>query len=307
MKNLIQPVIDYKASKISRTPCYSNRASEIGYHVPILGGCVRRGVYARTIWGERELHDVNVQLIFDEGNNQERQVLLDLAMSGVQIIEQQSAWVWDNYSISGHIDGSHVEDGVAYPIEIKSMSPNVFSIINCFEDFKKKPWTRSYMAQITIYMLFKNVDKGIFILKNKSTGELKQITVDLDYELGEACLKTAEEINEHIRNGTLPGRIPDIQVCKKCPFRLSCLPEISFGEELRIVDDPIFEQRIDRYRDLCEISNECESIYEIIRSEAKSQAGGKDLNMLVGKYRITGKYSTNNAFRLSIQNIEEEE
>jgi CRISPR/Cas system-associated exonuclease Cas4 (RecB family) len=303
MKNLVEPVLNYKASKIGRMPCHTNRASELGYAVPLIGGCTRRGVYTRTAWQERELHDVRVQLIFDEGNNQERQVLVDFALAGVQIIEQQSAWMWDMYQITGHVDGIHVEDGVAYPVEIKSMSPNVFSRVNSFEDFKKKPWTRSYMAQITLYMLFKNVDKGIFILKNKSSGDLKQITVDLDYVLGEACLKTAEEINKHITEKTLPDRIQDREVCKKCPFKLLCLPEISFGEPLKIVDDPMYEQRITEYLGLVEQSKQCDALYEIIREEAKAQAGESGiLNIAVGGYLLTGKKDSRGAFRLKIEN-----
>ena len=194
MRNLIQPILDLKATKIKRWPCYSNRASETGYAVPMLEGCLRRGVYARTNWQDRELIDAKTQLIFDEGNNQERQVLRDLSEAGIEIVEQQSAWEWKEYEISGHIDGSWIEDNIAYPVEIKSMHPAIFDAVFTFEDMKKKPWTRAYMAQITLYMLHKNIDKGIFILKNKSNGDLRQITVDLDYELGEAILKTAEEI-----------------------------------------------------------------------------------------------------------------
>jgi len=303
MKNIVEPILAYKASKINRSPCYTNRASEIGYFVPMLEGCLRRGVYTRTNWKDRELHDARVQLIFDEGNNQERQILIDLALAGVTIIEQQSALTWDEYQISLHIDGCWCEDGIAYPVEIKSMSPNVFAIVNSFEDFKKKSWTRSYMAQITIYMLSKNIDKGIFILKNKSTGELKQITVDLDYELGEACIRAAEVINEHIKNNTLPDRITDIQRCKDCPFKLLCLPEISFGEPLKIKDDPDFESRLNRYLEIKQLSKECDDVYEIIRAEAKAEANGKELNLMVGKHLLTGKNDSRGAFRLSIETI----
>lgn len=301
MKDLTIPVVEMKKSNIKRWPCHTNRASELGYAVPFLEGCLRRGVYARTHWQDREMHDVSVQFIFDEGNNQERQVLIDLASAGVQILEQQSAWTWGLYQISGHIDGTYIEDGIAYPVEIKSMSPNIFGIVKCFEDFKKKPWTRAYMAQITLYMLSKNIDKGIFILKNKSTGELRQITVDLDYDLGEACLSTAEQINTHIKNDTLPDRIDDRQKCKDCPFKLICLPEIQFGEELKIKDDPIFEKRLDRYFELKENASECEAVYEIIRSESKESAENGVLNILVGKYLLTGKTDTRGAFRLKIE------
>lgn len=303
MKNIIDPVLEMKAGSIKRWPCHTNRASGIGYAVPMLDGCLRRGVYERTHWQDREMHDVRVQLIFDEGNNQERQVLIDLAAAGVSIIEQQSAWTWEPYQLSGHIDGVYVEDGVSYPVEIKSMSPHIFNTVKSFDDFKKKPWTRAYMAQITLYMLSKNIDKGIFILKNKSTGELRQITVDLDYDLGEACISTAEQINEHVKNGTFPDRIDDRQKCKECPFKLVCLPEISFGEELKIKDDPILESRIDRYLELNETAKECDHIYDVIKSESKASAENGSLNTMIGKYHLTGKTDTRGAFRLSIEII----
>jgi CRISPR/Cas system-associated exonuclease Cas4 (RecB family) len=305
MRDLIAPILDLKSKKIKRTPCNSNRASELGYAVEMLGGCLRRGVYARTKWQEKELHDVRVQMIFDEGNLQERTVLKDLAEAGVDIIEQQSAWYWQIYGITGHIDGVYCEDGVAYPVEIKSMNPNIFDTIKSYDDFKKKPWTRVYMAQITLYMLSKNIDKGIFILKNKSSGELKQITVDLDYDLGEACIATAEKINQHVLDGSLPDKIKDIQVCKMCPYKLICCPEISFGAELKIKDDPMFEERLKKYLSLKEVKSECEDVYEIIRDEAKAQAEDGSLNIIVGNFVLTGEKDSRGAFRLKIETVKE--
>ena len=302
MRDLVEPILTFKATKIRRTPCYSNRASEIGYAVPLLDGCLRRGVYARTAWQERELHDARVQLIFDEGNNQERIVLRDLAEAGVEIIEQQSAWEWSQYKISGHIDGTYIEDHVAFPVEIKSMSPNIFEGVNIFEDFKKHPWTRVYMAQITLYMLFKNIDKGIFILKNKSTGELKQITVDLDFELGEAILKAAETINAHIAAGTLPECIQDREVCKKCPFKLVCLPEIDFGVELKIQDNPAFESKVDRYLSIKETAKEATALWDEIKDYAKETAEKGELNIICGKYKIVGT-TNGRGFSMKIDKI----
>lgn len=301
MKDLVAEVLKKKAEKIRRYPCLTNRASSIGYSVEMLGGCLRRGVLERTAWQEKEMHDAKTQCIFDEGHLQEAAVLRDLADAGINIIEQQTPYEWKEKQITGHLDGKYIEDGIAYPLEIKSMHPAIFDSVYCFEDMKKKPWTRAYMAQITIYMLMQGVDKGIFILKNKSSGELRQITVDLDYELGEACLATAEAINGHIKAGTLPDKMADIQVCKDCPFKLICCPGVSFGEELKIKDDPIYEKRIEKYLSMKPTSDECENIYKIIKDEAKAQAGESGLNIIVGKYLLTGKKDTKGAFRLNIK------
>jgi CRISPR/Cas system-associated exonuclease Cas4 (RecB family) len=303
MENLVEKVKKNIASKNQRFPCYVNRASSIGYFVPELNGCVRKGVYERTNWQEKELYDSNVLLIFAEGNNQERQVLKDLADAGVDIIEQQSAFEWKEYQISGHLDGVYIEEGKAIPVEIKSMSPFIFDSIHCFEDFKKKPWTRAYMAQIMIYMLFKNIDKGIFILKDKSTGNLKQIDVNLDYELAENCIKTAEKINKHIKENTLPEKIKDIETCKDCKFKLICCPDINFGAPLKIIDDPDFENKITKSLELKESSNEYDKLWKSITDKAKASVVNGELNQLVGKYRVYGKLSSKGSFTTKIDVI----
>jgi CRISPR/Cas system-associated exonuclease Cas4 (RecB family) len=306
MKDLIQPIYDKVREKIQRFPCYTNRASQIGYFVPELGGCIRYGVYNRTHWDKKEMWSVESTLRLEEGNLQEREVLKALILSNASIISgPQKMWLWEEYQISGHLDAVYVEDNISYPLEIKSMSPTIFQQMKTFEDFKKKPWTRSYIAQIMMYMMFKNVDKGIFVLKDKSSGELRQIVVDLDYDLAEACIKTAETINKHIDDGTLPGRIDDRQKCCECPFKLVCLPEISFGEELKIVDDPMIEKRIKKYFELKNISAECDNIYDIIKSESKAQAiaNGGGLNQMVGAYHLSGKIDSRGAFRLKIESV----
>lgn len=302
MKNLVQPVIDNAKKKITRYPCYTNRASTLGYCVPILGGCLRRGVYERTNWNDKELHDVGLQLIFNEGNLQERQVLRDFSDADIDIIEQQGSGEWKDYQISYHLDGVWVEDTVAYPVEIKSCHPQIFDTLFTFDDFRKKPHTRAYMVQITIYMLSKNVDKGIFILKNKSNGMLRQITCDLDFELGEAILKTAEAINKHIAEKTLPDRIADREVCKKCPFKLLCLPEINFGVALKIMDNPNFENLINRYFKIKEIALEASKLWDEIKEYAKSTAENGELNVLCGKYRVTG-HTDKRGFKTEIETL----
>lgn len=305
MKNLIEAILVKKAEKIQRYPCLSNRASSMGYFLPILEGCLRRGVYERANWQEKELYDAKTQLVFDEGHAQEAAVLRDLADAGINIVEQQTPFEWKEYQITGHVDGKYIEDGVAFPIEIKSMSPFIFDMVYNIEDFKKKPWTRSYLAQITLYMLMQNVDKAIFLLKNKSSGELRQITVDLDYTLGEACLSAAEKINAHIVAGTLPDRITALTTCRECPFKLVCLPGTDFGQELKIKEDPEIEKKLDRYLELKPDELECGKIWDTIKSQAKAEIGPAGvLNVMVGKYLLTGKTDAKGTLRIKIEKVE---
>lgn len=306
-------VYQEKESRIKIFPCHTNRASSLGYYVPELEGCLRRGVYERTSWQEKEMHNGRVQAIFDEGNHQERIILKDLMATDVELIEQQRSYVWKEYQITGHIDGKVIakdEAGipVGIPCEIKSMSPFIFAAVHTFEDFKKKPWTRAYMIQIMLYMMMESIDTAIFLLKNKSTGELKQIQVHLDYEMAEWALKAAEAINKHVAENTLPERIKDIDTCSKCPFKLICQPDINFGAPLLIADDPAFEEKLYDYWDNKTEAKRVKGVYDNEirpKSVATAKQSNGILNLLVGPFHLTGSTDTKGVFRLKISTTED--
>jgi len=303
MINIVEAVEKNVQTRIKRIPCKSNRASSVGHYVPELNGCLRRGALERTRWQEKELPDTRLQMIYDEGNREEKAVLRMLEDAGITVIEQQSVGEWEKYNITWHLDGVIVDDGVAVPIEIKSMAPHIYDMIKCLDDFNKKPWTRAYLAQIQIYLLGKNVDHGIFILKNKSTGAIKTVDVKLDYALAESCIKACETINTHVKAGTLPERIKDVEVCKDCPMKTVCAPGMNFGTEMKIADDPEFEHRIDKYLSMKSDAKECDDIYEVIRNRVVATAKGQSLKILIGKYKIEGKPDSRGTFRFAIESV----
>jgi len=315
--NLIEAVLVEKSKKIKRYPCHVNRASSLGYAVEMLGGCLRRGVYERTNWGDKKMWEVTSILIFEEGDRQENAVFRDLLDAGHPIIEQQTPYEWKTPDgellATGHIDGKLIcqdDNGqsVAVPVEIKSMHPNIFGGIYSLEDFKKKPWTRAYLAQITLYMLMNNIDIGLFILKNKSSGQLKQLIVNLDYELGEKCIQAAEQINQHVKARTLPDRCKDRDVCKECPFNHICLPDLNFGQEIEIGDDPSFESKVKEYLEIKEAGSKAKNLWEkVIRPKMAATAKDGNLNLLIGNYHLTGKLNVNGAFLGKIKLIDEDE
>lgn len=312
MIDLITPIYKMKEKKIKRYSCFVNRASGIGYFVPELNGCLRRGVFTRTKWKDQELHSIETQLIFDEGNNQERTVLIDLAQAGIDIIEQQFAYEWKEYQITGHCDGkvyytksilNNYSMPLKAPLEIKSMHPVIFDQIDTYNDLKKYPWTRSYMSQINLYMLMDNVPNGILLLKNKSTGALKQINVELDYTLGEQCIRTCEAINKHIKNETIPDKIIDISTCKKCPFKLICLPDIQMGTiPLEFIDNNQLEGLVKKY--IIEKAKEknYKNIHTTLKMYLQSEYTRKgELNISLGDYLITGGCNKSGNFNFKVK------
>ena len=315
LPNIIDDVFKLYAKKAKRYPCHVNRASSIGYFVPALNGCIRKGVYERTKWAEKKLYEPATLMIFEEGNRQELNVQKDLLDAGWEIIEAQTPFECTGKDgellCTGHIDGKIMFkiDGerVPVPIEIKSMHPNIYTGMKSFEDFQKKPWTRAYIAQIQLYMLMSNSELALFILKNKSSGKMKTIEVYLDYELAEECLKVCEEINNHVKNNTLPDRIDDRDTCADCLFNHVCLPDFDFGTEIEIGDDPSFEDKIRKYMSMVETKREAEKMYkETISPRMKATAKDGELNLLLGDYHLTGKTDKKGSFRPKITLLSEE-
>jgi CRISPR/Cas system-associated exonuclease Cas4 (RecB family) len=282
---IVEKVYEHAAKEIKQYPANSNRASDLG--IP----CVRYHVLNRTRWQEKALHDVGLQMIFRMGNEIEEIVLKELAEAGVKVIEQQRSFEWKEYQITGHVDGFVLLDGTAYPLEIKSCSPFVFKAINSVSDLTngKYGYLRKYPVQLDLYMLMKGIDRGVFIFKDKTSGQMKEIWMDLDYDLGEETLKRAEAINQHLKDGTMPPPIGEEMWCDGCAFAHICLPE-QVGKEVE-VDTGELAIMLDRLEELRPIVKE----YEEIDEKVKESVEGRE-KILSGNWFIQGKWLQKKAY-----------
>lgn len=276
---IVEKIIESKARKIKGYPVNSNRASDLGHP------CVRYHVLNRTRWQEKSLHDVGLQFVFDMGNEIEEIVLRELSDAGIKVIEQQRSFTWPEYQITGHIDGMLLHEGQAIPMEVKSCSPFVFKAINTADDLKngKYGYMRKYPTQLTLYLLMNNKERGVFLFKDKVSGQYKEIWLDLDYELGEEALKRAEAINAHVAAGTMPPPIGEETWCNGCSFAHICLPE-QIGKEVE-VDTGELATMLDRMEELKPAKSE----YEEIDKQVKETVKGRE-KILAGDYFITGKW-----------------
>lgn len=259
----------------------SNRASELGHE------CLRYLVLNRTSWQEKAIHDVRLQMIFDMGNIIEDAVMNDLREAKIRVVEHQRAFSWDKYNITGHIDCKIAVDDQVYPTEIKSAAPYSFDSVNSIEDMKrhKYHYMRKYPAQLTLYMLMDNKDCGLFLFKNKSTGELKEIWMGLDFDLGEQLIQKAEAINQHVAEGTLPEPMEYSEdICSDCPFAHICMPD-RIGKEVEIIDDSALLELITRYNELKPGAKEFEEVDKRISELVKGRE-----KILVGDWFIEGKW-----------------
>lgn len=281
MIDVVQAVVEAKAKKIKQWPVRSNRASNLGHP------CERYLVYERTHWQEKVLHDVGLQFIFDEGNIHEAAVIRDMQDAGLHVIEQQRAFEWAKYSITGHVDGKLQDNGNIFPFEIKSMSDWAWKAVNNLEDMAKSKsiYMRQYPAQLNLYLIMDEKDVGLFILKNKQTGMLKQVEVHLDYDYTEGLIKKAERINGHVANDTLPDRIPwEVGACEYCSYNHICLPPHT--HEATLIDDPDLEAKLERRAQLKEIVTEYDELDKEIRDKVKEKP-----EVVVGNWQIMGKWN----------------
>jgi CRISPR/Cas system-associated exonuclease Cas4 (RecB family) len=281
---IVEPIIESKARKIKAYPVNSNRASDLG------NPCLRYHVLNRTRWEEKSLHDVGLQNVFDLGNDIEEIALRELAAAGVKVIEQQKPFNWPEYQITGHLDGLVMIEGKAYPLEIKSCSPFVFDAINTADDLKKGKYAylRKYPVQLTLYLLMSNIEKGVFLFKNKVTGAYKEIWLDLDYELGEQALNRAEAINAHLADKTVPEAEYG-EECDRCGFAHIC--DVNhIGKEVEI-DTGELAMMLDRMDELKPAKKE----YEEIDEQVKKAVEGRE-KILAGEWFVTGKWIERKGF-----------
>jgi CRISPR/Cas system-associated exonuclease Cas4 (RecB family) len=277
----IEKVMDHKQKNMEQWPIVSNRASECGHP------CERYLVFNRTRSQEKTLPSVTLQLVFDLGNDIEKRVLRDLEEAGVAIKEQQRGFEWKEYQITGSIDAKIIDDGYVYPLEIKSCSPFVFNKIDTIEDLKKGKYLylRKYPTQLNLYLLMSEKEKGLFIFKNKVNGQMKEIWMDLDYELGEETLQKIERVNTHVASGTLPEPIEwDDNVCSECGYIHVCNP-IRTGKEVEILDDEEMLELLIKRESLQAYAKEFEEIDGVL----KERLEGRD-KLLIGDYYITGSW-----------------
>ena len=288
-------ILESARSRIKIYPCHVNRASSCGHP------CERFLFYSRARWNERALHDVGLQMIFDEGNMHEESVISRLKESGIQVVEQQRPFEWRELELTGHIDCACVFNGKAYPTEIKSMSPYSFEKTNSIDDMKnsKYVYMRGYPSQMYMYLLMKEIEDGLFVLKNKVNGQIKVLDVPLDYASAELIVRKLERVNVALKANKEPNRAVDANVCGECGFKHICLPDIQYGEGISVGSEEL-AQLIDEQEELesqlekqTAVQRRLTEVKDLIKEMTKDKA-----SVLAGNYLISGKWIEKKAFQV---------
>src|SRR3990167_1079545 len=239
--------------------------------------CERQMVYSVLDWETRPLHDEDLQARFDVGNLWEREIIRALQGMGFDFIMAQAPVTIKGRDgeliATGKIDGFIKFNGKQIPVEIKSMHPNVFNMVDSVEDFQKKVWLRKYVRQLTLYLYGNNQEGGLFILTD-GMGKWKIMPFALDYGEAEASLQRLEQVARYIKAKTYVERIPySKEMCGKCPFADTCLPDI-LRSGLELIDMPELEAGLKRMMELEPSAAEWKVLDTICKDTAKRV--GKD-------------------------------
>jgi len=234
---------EYRSTETDRPA--GNRASSIA-HV-----CENYPLMARRWYEERSRPPNELLSIFRQGNvmHEDTKYLLGKEMR-FSLRRSEMPHGYKPLELTGHIDTEIEVAGKWELAEIKSIHPNVYGQINRVEDFftMKFHVFRAYPGQLLMYVLMANRERGLMILRNKSTSQIKPLWVYLwdhaDY--AEGLLKRAERVNAALRDGTRNLiQLCDPEVCEECDFAHRCAPPITFPLPL-MSQNPAFIALLER-------------------------------------------------------------
>lgn len=286
METTLQPIKEqietaqekWLQDKIFRSRWKSLRASGLG------DICNRRLFYYMTCGELAEEFNTDLIAIFEEGKEQEPAVRRFLSEIGFEIKKAGFTETMDSHGISGQVDGTLEANGNRYIVEIKTVSEYAWDNLNKPEDFNEGYYAKWY-AQLQIYLLLFNYEKGLFILKRKQAKQLKIIEIELNYDYAENLLKKAELVNQAIKVSTPPDYLKSNPVeCKKCPFFSKvCNPPMDFGQ-MQVIEDEVLANKLARRDELVPLFSE----YNKLDKEAKERF--RDIPAAIcANFSITGK------------------
>jgi len=265
----------------------STNVSAIGYR------CERRTVYARTRPEMADPIGEDLASIFQEGDLHHSDVRRKLSELGFEVLEAERSFRDSSIDVSGKIDGKLSVDESDHraervPTEIKSISGNPP------EDqyaMKHGPELyRRYYDSFQLYLFLTDSPYGLFIFKNKITGKLTPVPVELDYAHAEELLKKAERIKAHVEAGTLPERLADRSECKACPFRDSvCLPAEEPIDPLFLVEDAKLLEELEEHERLDPKRRRWKQLDDSIKERFLNTKGDRFVAGGNGEFLITKK------------------
>lgn len=190
----------------------------------VVGHPCSRYLWYTFRWAANPKFDGRLLRLFDTGNREENRLAADLRNIGIGVVDRnEETGEQIRVSVGPYFGGSL--DGVAYNVpgggskyhvlEFKTHNDKSFAKLKKVGVAEAKP--RHYI-QIAIYMHLAELDRALYVARNKNTDELYTERVKADPALAQAQIDRALRV---IESRTPPERLsnnPAHYECKWCPF-----------------------------------------------------------------------------------------
>jgi len=296
-------VQEYERYKLHDSGVRSRGIATANHVTTLVHECEAFAIYNRTVPADRRRKlDPRLAMVFSEGNDQSRIVKRDLMDAGFEIEEQEGQMSWPEFQIVGHQDFSIRKSGFArVKVELKSCSPYTYESINLVDDLRhhKWPFARHWYSQIVLYMLLQNAERYWLVLKHKAAGSIKVIEFHLgdeEYAEAERLISKAKRVNEAVaakREPTSEEKLSAPDVCAGCEFFDVCLPDLSFGARMEVLDAETaaeLERALERRQELEKAHKEYEAIDDDVKSQIKAMASEQLAEVVIGSWIATIRY-----------------
>lgn len=265
-----------------------NNAGDIGFE------CDSYQALCRLRGELKPRNSVGLAKIFRIGNVWEQPNIRWLQDAQIKVRETgDKRFEWKKYNIVGYMEADiklpEIDEKACFPLEHKTISPNgLRAVRKCKEEGMSltqatQPWIKKYPGQLMTYMLFKEVEIGVWFFFEKLSGDFLWWLTALDYGYTETLIKRAERCEKNVREGTIPK--PEYSgLCSKCDFAMTyCFPDKDFGPGFDFINDEAIEEKLIRREELKEARSE----YERLDKEIRGAFKGK--NAVVGDFKIESK------------------
>lgn len=253
--------------------------------------CDKYATHSILDWEQKERFTPDTIARFEVGNKEELNLISELSALGIQIIHSQAPFEIPHPKTGemicrGKIDGKiHVDRHNQFPIEFKSIAPNLFDQIDTYEDLDRLPHLRKYKRQMQLYLYGNNKEVGVMLFSNL-LGRWKFIVVYRDDAEVDFILKRLQsnwDLVKEKKHGT--PILYDEKICGKCSFRHICLPDIK-RDGAEMLEDSTLEKMIAEVTELKPLAKKYEALDERVKDIFKARTDNSKVFFVGADWRV---------------------
>lgn len=275
--------------------------------------CVRHNYYSMAEGDKRQPFKKWTLGNLEAGELWEEQTVAYLGRLGFKVVERDVRVRITSRKgeliASGKIDGKVQKErgSTLFPIEIKSLDPNMFHRIQEVDDLFRVEWTSKYVRQLLMYLYGQSIEAGLFVLNDRAN-HFKYLPVYLGNYMDEAerTLQLIEKAHEALKAGKVPDRIPyNHKLCGNCQFNHICTPTVVV-EGAEAFEDPELEALLERHETLKPFVKEFDEVHETVKAlfTDKPQVTISQRFIVIPK-KVVKRFADYKALKLSREQLSE--